>query len=131
MFQRHHRIHLGCAPGGNQTGEKGDYSKQQCNGGKCAWISRHSQPKIAFDVQLKMALDLFIDFPIRALLVEQPTKPHNQFTKSAHERYSARRAIIGSTLAARRAGSQLASAAAAISTVVTAMKVIGSWGVMP
>jgi len=38
--QRLHWIDLGCAPSRNQTGEKGDQSKQQCYRGKCAWISR-------------------------------------------------------------------------------------------
>src|SRR6266498_5425895 len=46
---------------------------------------RHAHAKIVFDVQLKMALDLLIKFPVLALLVEQAANSHHRFTKSFHD----------------------------------------------
>jgi len=47
-------------------------------------LRRHTQAKIVLDVQLKMALDLVVEFTIFALLVEQAANSHHPFTKSFH-----------------------------------------------
>lgn len=59
--------------------------------------------------------------------VAAPHTPH-QFTLSNGEGYSARRAIMGSTAAARRAGMKLADVAEIARTVATAASVPPSQG---
>ena len=48
------------------------------------FFGRHTQSTIVFDVHLDVALDLFFEFPVLALLVEQAAQSHNPSAKSSH-----------------------------------------------
>src|SRR2546427_1679208 len=64
------------------------YSSQLDHSLASRFLGRHAQAKIVISVQLEMALNLLVEFPVFALLVKQAAKSQNPFAKSFHRNSS-------------------------------------------